>query len=194
MHAASTSPLAGSPPRARGSCLPSAVGAGPVADEASEPRASGSWPFSREPLEARASGSQGLAGEVCGDPDAQLVALLRSQAPLRRVVAAIAGRLFAARAWERLGYARSADYAAERAGVSTRRLQELAHVDAALAGLPRTDAALACGELPWTKGRLLCRVATSEDEGHWLEAAGNLSSQALAREVRAVDGVFEHFV
>jgi len=186
MHAASTSPPAGSPPIARGSWLPSAVGAGPLAH--GEPRASGSRPFSREPSEARASGSQGLAGEVCGDPDAQLVALLRSQAPLRRVVAAIAGRLFATRAWQRLGYARSADYAAERAGVSARRLQELAHVDTALAGLPRIDAALACGELPWTKGRLLCRVATAGDEGHWLEAAGNLSSQALAREVRAVDG------
>ena len=63
---------------------------------------------------------------IAGDPDAQLVALLRSQAPLRRVVAAIAGRLVTTRAWERLGYARSADHAAERAGCSARQLQELA--------------------------------------------------------------------
>ena len=103
------------------------------------------------------------------------MARLRSQAPLRRVVAAIAGRLFSTRAWERLGYARSADYAAERAGCSARQLQELAHVDAALATLPQIDAALSNGQLPWTKGRLLCRVATPEDEGLWLEAARGLA-------------------
>jgi hypothetical protein len=139
-------------------------------------------------LESWASNSGSPAREAAGDPDAQLVALLRSQAPLRRGLAAIAGRLFATRAWERLGYARSADYAAERAGCSARQLQELAHVDAALGELPQIDAALACGQLPWTKGRLLCRVATPEDEGRWLEAASGLSAQALAREVRAVDG------
>ncbi|MBW1685321.1 MAG: HNH endonuclease [Deltaproteobacteria bacterium] len=116
------------------------------------------------------------------------MALLRSQAPLRRVVAAIAGRLFATRAWERLGYARAADYAAERAGLSARQLQELAYVDAALTALPQIDAALYSGQLPWTKGRLLCRVVTPEDEKLWLEAASGLSAQALAREVRAVDG------
>ncbi len=32
-----------------------------------------------------------------------------------------------------------------------------------------TDAALSSGQLPWTKGRLLCRVATPGDEGRWLE-------------------------
>ena len=61
---------------------------------------------------------QAYRDAAIGDPDAQLVALLRSQAPLRRALAAIAGRLFTTRAWERLGYARSADYAAERAGCS----------------------------------------------------------------------------
>jgi hypothetical protein len=173
MHAASTTPLAGSPPPARGPWAPPAAGVGPRA---------------REPAEPRASSSGAPAHEPCADPDAQLVALLRSQAPLRSALAAIAGRLFVTRAWERLGFARSADYAAERAGCSARQLQELAHVDAALAALPQIDAALACGQLPWTKGRLLCRVATPEDEGRWLDAASGLSAQALAREVRAVDG------
>ena len=173
MHAVSTPPLAGPPPCARGSFAPPAAGVGPRPREASEP-----W----------ASGSRLLAREPGGDADAQLVALLRSQAPLRQGLAAIAGRLFATRAWQRLGYARSADYAAERAGCSARQLQELAHVDAALGALPQIDAALSSGQLPWTKGRLLCRVATPEDEGLWLEAASGLSAQALAREVRAVDG------
>jgi hypothetical protein len=123
---------------------------------------------------------------VCAE--ARLAALVRSQAPLRRALAAIAGRLVAIRAWERLGYARLCDYATERGGVSPRQLQDLAHVDRALAGLPSIDVALAAGEIPWTKARLLCRVATPEDEAPWLEAAGRLSARALAREVRAVDG------
>lgn len=88
---------------------------------------------------------------------------MRAGAPLRRALAAVAGRLVATRAWERLGFARLADYAAERAGVSAHQLQELAHMDAALAGLPKIESALAAGTLPWTKARLLCRVATPED-------------------------------
>ena len=172
MHAASTPPIAGSPPRAR------TFGRRPLLG----------WGLGRAKCWSRGLPARGRLREPRGDPDAQLVALLRSQAPLRRALAAIAGRLFAARAWERLGFARSADYAAERAGLSARQLQELAHVDAALAALPQIDAALACGQLPWTKGRLLCRVATPEDEGRWLETASGLSAQALAREVRAVDG------
>ena len=50
-------------------------------------------------------------------PDAQLVAAVRAPAPLRRALARVAGRMVATRGWERLGFARLADYAAERAGV-----------------------------------------------------------------------------
>ena len=60
-------------------------------------------------------------------------------------------------------------------------------MDAALARLPAIDAALGSGQLGWTKARLLCRVATPEDEGLWLAAAGRLSAAALAREGRAID-------
>ena len=146
--------------------------------------------------------------------DARLVALARSGAPLRRALARIAGELVRRRAespkatvpqkspkatvpqespkatvpgWEALGFVRAADYARERPGLSARELQELAHVDAALAKLPSLDAALTSGRLCWTKARLLCRVATPEDEARWLEAAGRLSAAALAREVRAIE-------
>jgi hypothetical protein len=93
----------------------------------------------------------------------------------------------ATRAWERLGFARLADYARERAGLSARQVYDLAHVDAALAKLPRIETAFAAGELTWTKARLLCRVATPGDEALWIDAARNLTARALAREVRAVD-------
>ena len=119
--------------------------------------------------------------------DARLVALAGTAAPLRRALARIAGRAVAARIWEPLGFARAADYARERLGLSGRELLDLARVDAALASLPALDAALSSGRVGWTKARLLCRVATPADETRWLDVAARLSAAALAREVRACD-------
>jgi hypothetical protein len=69
------------------------------------------------------------------DVASRLVGLARSGAPLRRSLAAIAGRLVATRAWERLGFARLADHARERAGLSARQVYDLAHVDGAASRL-----------------------------------------------------------
>src|SRR5262245_25667104 len=102
------------------------------------------------------------------DLEAELAALAQARAPLRRALAPVAGRMVETRGWERLGFARLADYAAERAGVSARELRDLAAVDRALAGLPLIDAAFAAGGIGWTQARLLCRVARQEDERHWL--------------------------
>jgi hypothetical protein len=119
--------------------------------------------------------------------DARLVACVWSGAPLRRALARIAGAFVAHGACEPLGFVRLADYARERPGLTARELQELAQVDDAIAKLPALDAALTSGQLGWTKARLLCRVATPEDEARWLEAASRLSAAALAHEVRAID-------
>ena len=119
--------------------------------------------------------------------DARLVALAQGGAPLRRAFAQIAQAVVERRAWETLGFVRLGDYARERPGVSARELQDLAHVAAAVSALPVLDAALASGRLGWTKARLLCRVATPEDEARWLEVADRLSAAALAGEVRAID-------
>ncbi len=117
----------------------------------------------------------------------ELRGLVIARGPLRRALAAVVGQLVATRAWERLGFARLRDYAVERAGHSARSLQDLARVDAALAGLPRVETALVEGELTWTKARLLCRVATVDDEGLWVAFAREKTARALSREVRAVD-------
>ena len=119
--------------------------------------------------------------------ETRLEELARAGAPLRRALAVLAGRLVATHAWDRLGYVRLRDYAVERIGLSARQVQDLAHVDRALRGLPRIDPAFVAGELTWTKARLLCRVATPEDEADWLDLAKRLTARALAREVRAVD-------
>jgi len=117
----------------------------------------------------------------------RLAELARSGAPLRRVIAALAGRLVTTRAWDRLGYVRLRDYAIERLGLSARQVQDLAHVDRELRRLPRIEAGFVAGRITWTKVRLLCRVAMAEDEESWLDVAQHLTARALAREVRAVD-------
>lgn len=121
------------------------------------------------------------------DPMAAAVSLARSRAPLRRELARVAARVVATKSWERLGFARLRDYAVERAGLSARELRDLAHVDAALGGLSAIDAAFTSGELSWTKTRLLCRVATADDESDWLAFSARHTARSLAREVRAVD-------
>ena len=121
------------------------------------------------------------------DPHGELRKLLMARGPLRRALAAVAGRLVAARGWERLGFARLRDYAVERAGHSARSIRDLARVDAALARLPSVEAALVEGEITWTKARLLCRVASADDEALWLAFAREKTARALSREVRAVD-------
>ncbi len=113
--------------------------------------------------------------------------LVAARGPLRRVLAALAGRFVSARGWERLGFARTRDYAVERLGLSARALQDLARVDAQLARLPAVEAALVSGALTWTKVRLLCRVAQPADEAQWVALAGRLTARRLAHEVRAVD-------
>jgi hypothetical protein len=119
--------------------------------------------------------------------EADLLLLVRSHAPVRRAMAALAHRLVARCAWERLGFARLRDYAVERLGYSARSIHDLAHVHDALAQLPRIDAAFVRGDIPWTKARLLARVATAGDETLWLDRARGMTAAALAQEVRQVD-------
>jgi hypothetical protein len=121
---------------------------------------------------------------VRGDP---ADAFVRSRGPLRRVLAALAERFVAMRGWEPLGFARAGDWARERVGLSARQIQDLARTGAALSRLPSASAALVSGALPWSKVRLVCRVATPADERVWVSRAHAISVRALEHEVRAVD-------
>jgi hypothetical protein len=104
------------------------------------------------------------------------------------VLAAIAARLIASRAHERLCYARLGDYARERPGVSARQLQDLARVHHALARLPELERALLGNTLPWSKVRLLARVATPDDEDLWIARARDVPTRRLEHDVRACAG------
>ncbi|MBW2275622.1 MAG: hypothetical protein JRG96_20370, partial [Deltaproteobacteria bacterium] len=105
--------------------------------------------------------------------------------PVRRVLAAVAARVIDTRGYERLGYARLADYARERPGLSARQLQDLARIHRRLAELPGLEGALVENRLPWSKVRLLVRVAGTADEAAWIERAAGMSTRQLEREVRA---------
>jgi hypothetical protein len=110
-----------------------------------------------------------------------------ARARLRLTLARISARLIATRAWERLGFARLADYARERAGLSARQLQDLAHTSARLSVLPRVETTLAAGYLGWSQARLIARVATPEDETRWIAFARSHPVRELECAVRAVD-------
>jgi hypothetical protein len=131
--------------------------------------------------------SAGAAGPEAPDVHAELKARAGSQGSLRRALAALAGRFVALRAWERLGFVRLRDYARERLGLSERQLQDLAAVDAALRALPALESALVAGTIPWTKARLLARVATRETERRWLARAATMTASDLEHEVRRID-------
>ncbi len=117
------------------------------------------------------------------DPERRLAELAAAVGPLRRVLAAIVARLIESGAPARLCYARLGDYARERAGLSGRQLQDLARVHRALLGLPALDQALLANALPWSKVRLVARVATAEDERAWIARAQAVSTRRLEREV-----------
>jgi len=116
-----------------------------------------------------------------------LLASVCTRAPLRHTLARIAARFVATRAWERLGFARLADYARERAGLSARQIQDLAQTRARLKALPQVEAALAAGRLGWSQARLVARVARPEDEARWIAFACSVRVRELEHRVRAVD-------
>jgi hypothetical protein len=95
--------------------------------------------------------------------------------------------VIATRSWERLGFARLADYARERVGLSARQLQDLAHTRERLAALPVVEEALASGQLGWSQARLVARVATPEDAARWVAFARRVRVRELEHAVRAVD-------
>ena len=117
----------------------------------------------------------------------RLVARARSRGALRAALARVAARAVERRIWEPLGYVRLADYAREWLGVSGREVQDLAIAGTRLERLPAVEAALRRGEIPWSKARLVARVATAEDEGAWLALARRRTASALEKQTRAVD-------
>ena len=125
------------------------------------------------------------------DPESELALLTAAGGPLRRALAAICARLLDTQAYEKLCYARLRDYARERAGVSARQLQDLARAHRAFATLPGLERVLIASTLPWSKVRVLTRIATPEDEEAWIARAQKISIRRLEEEVRAARGLVD---
>ena len=90
-----------------------------------------------------------------------------------------------ARGWERAGYPDCARWLAVRTGIDVHTAREKVRAARVLAGLPETSAAMAKGELSFSKVRALTRVATADNESALLELARGATTAQLERMIRA---------
>ncbi|HXV78109.1 MAG TPA: HNH endonuclease signature motif containing protein [Candidatus Polarisedimenticolaceae bacterium] len=121
--------------------------------------------------------------------DTQLRRLSRASGAIDRALAMRLAVLHGSNGFVRLGYARFADWARERAGLPVRTAQEWVRLGRALERLPRLAHALAAGHVSWSAACQVARVATSVDEAGWIALAASLPVRVLkARVARALAG------
>ncbi len=89
------------------------------------------------------------------------------------------------RLYQLLGHPDVYAYALKEHDIHPRRTRDLVRVARALAELGAIDAALARGDIGWSKVVLLVRVATPQTEAAWLEEALALSVRDLEQKVRS---------
>jgi hypothetical protein len=90
----------------------------------------------------------------------------------------------ACRGWEASGQKSCAHWLAFRTGVDLGAARERVRTAHALMDLPETRAAMARGELSFSKVRALSRVARADNEGNLLELARGCTAAQLERVVR----------
>ena len=95
------------------------------------------------------------------------------------------GEIMRRRLYRDLGHASMNQYATEELGFSKSRTRDFMRLARRLDDLPAVRAAVASGELGYTKAREIVAVATAETEGDWLKAARG-TRQELVREVKKV--------
>ena len=89
------------------------------------------------------------------------------------------------RGWARSGHRDCADWLSDRTGIERGAAQEKVRAARALVGLPLTRAAMAKGELSFTKVRALTRVTTGDNEAELVTLARSVNAFQLERIVRA---------
>jgi hypothetical protein len=109
-------------------------------------------------------------GEEVERLDAELASLARVESALRLRLGQVLEVLSRGGHFE-LGFSSVRAYALERCDRSARWAEAARCVARRVEPLPQLRRALALGELPWSMGELLARVAQSKDEGRWLELA-----------------------
>jgi len=111
----------------------------------------------------------------------------RGRGSVRAALCHAARDFAAARGWERLGFRTVGDYTRERLGVSARELQDLAYVGESLCVYPNLEAALRWGKLPYSKVRLIARVAERGNVERWIAYAQRRPCGRLAKIVRRIE-------
>ena len=111
--------------------------------------------------------------------DRELRLACHSEVAMRRELGCAARVLIERRLYRRIGFVRLSDYARERLGISGRALQEAAEVATRLDALPAISRAYDRSELSWARARVLCAIASVEDEEQWLEVARSRTVEEL---------------
>ena len=93
------------------------------------------------------------------------------------------GEIMGRRLYRELGHASMNQYATEELGFSKSRTRDFMRLAKVLDGLPAVRAAVASGELGYTKAREVVGVATPETEDRWLAAAKGTRKE-LVHEVK----------
>ncbi len=117
-----------------------------------------------------------------GDEIATIAAHIHSAT--HRLLALLA-RFDRLRGWERAGHRTCAHWLSFRSGLDLGTAREHVRVARALDELPNTEAAMARGELSFSKVRALTRVAEAANETELLELAQGSTTEQLERMVRA---------
>jgi hypothetical protein len=134
----------------------------------------------------RRSESRGILRDLAGLLlDRHLRRLSRLRNPVEWRMARLLERLDDGSGYLDLGFARLSDYATERLGLTSRRVQTLLGLARRLGPLPRVAAAYESGRLSQSQAALLARVANPSDEARWVARAASLTVRRLTQEVRA---------
>ncbi len=117
--------------------------------------------------------------------DARLVAARKVQRGAEHRLAILLAELADTGGHRLLGYASIEQYAMAALELTSRVARDLLRIGRSMPELPRLNAALAAGEVDWTKAREVVRVATAETDASWTERAKTMSARVIEREVAA---------
>ncbi len=117
--------------------------------------------------------------------DERLVAARKVQRGAEHRLAILLAELADTGRFRLLGYASIEQYAMVALELTSRVARDLLRIGRSTPELPRLNAALAAGEVNWTKAREVVRVATAETDDSWTERAKTMSARVIEREVAA---------
>ena len=128
------------------------------------------------------SGAVGEHGILCDRLHHRLKRIVKARAALDAQELECLREADRLRVWRRFGCASLVEYMERELGYSQRAAIERVRVMGAIAGLPAIEQALVQGALSFSAVREIARVATTDTEGDWLDAA----SDKTAREVETI--------